>query len=132
MNTNENQNASAGVTAAGVVSSPLLGSVPLPAEISPSGVELWDWAGKLGDALQRQARLNALRAELRACGTLCGDCEKWMKSRECPRERPGTGKRAGFSVGPSMNDRICGEYVEKLDTTQRRARYEAEMASLSA
>jgi hypothetical protein len=107
------------------------GSAPsLPSEVSSDGRELWDWAGKMSEHMQRLARINELRGAIRKCGAECGDCEKWMKSSECPRERPGTGKRAGYSVGPSMSDRICEAYDEKPHTTQRRAEYTRELASL--
>ncbi len=81
--------------------------------------------------IQREARIAELRKEIRVCGTVCGDCEKWMKSRECPREQPGTGKRSGYSVGPSMNGAICNAYVETSSATHRRAKLTTELESLS-
>jgi hypothetical protein len=104
---------------------------PLPLQVSPDGRELWSWAGDFGAHLQREARAAELRRSIRECGASCGDCEKWMKSRECPRERPGTGARAGYSVGPSMNDSKCGEFIEKSWITKRRAELTAELESLS-
>lgn len=56
----------------------------LPTTISRDGSELWDWAGKMGQHLQREARKAELRADIKKVA--CGDCDKWMKSRECPRE----------------------------------------------
>lgn len=38
----------------------------------------------------------------------CGDCDKWMKSRECPKEK----NVNGYSRGPSMEGIICEEFVE--------------------
>ena len=102
----------------------------LPSEVSPDGREIWDWAVKIGEHAHRLARINELREAIRRCGAECGDCDKWMISSECPRERPGTGKRSGYSTGPTMSDRICGEYVEKSHTTQRRAEYTRELESL--
>ncbi len=53
-----------------------------------------------------------------------------MKSRECPREQPGTGKRSGYSVGPSMSGPICSEYAETADTANRREKLKAELLTL--
>lgn len=36
----------------------------------------------------------------------CGDCHKWMKSRECPRER----NVNGMSRGPSGGDMPCDKF----------------------
>jgi hypothetical protein len=36
----------------------------------------------------------------------CSDCSKWM-TKSCPREQPGTGKRWGFSQGPSAEAWPC-------------------------
>jgi hypothetical protein len=107
------------------------GSAPsLPSEVSPDGREIWDWAGKMSEHIQRLARIKELREAIRKCGKECGDCDKWMKSSECPRERPGTGKRSGYSVGPSCGAPVCAEYVEKPWTTQRRAELTRELESL--
>lgn len=107
------------------------GSAPsLPATMSRDGSELWQWAGDMGAWIQREARIAELRAEIKKCGQECGDCDKWMKSRECPREQPGTDKRSGYSVGPSMSAPICNAYVEKYSTTQRRAKLTSELETL--
>ncbi len=102
----------------------------LPAQISRDGSELWRWAGDMGAWIQREARIAELRKEIRVCGTVCGDCVKWMKSRECPREQHGTSKRSGYSVGPSMNGAICNAYVEASSATQRRAKLTSELETL--
>ena len=108
-----------------------VGSAPiLPAEISRDGSEVWKWASDMGAWVQREARIAELRGAIRKCGAECGDCEKWMCSSLCPREQPGTGKRAGYSVGPSMSAPICGAYVEKPHTTKRRVEYTRELESL--
>jgi hypothetical protein len=33
----------------------------------------------------------------------------------CPRETPGTGKRSGYSVGPSSEDFPCKSFVPNFD-----------------
>ena len=38
---------------------------------------------------------------------LCGNCNNWMKSRECSREK----NINGYSRGPSMNESPCLEYM---------------------
>ena len=35
----------------------------------------------------------------------CGDCQLWMKKKECPREK-GT-----MNGGPTMNDLSCGGFI---------------------
>ncbi len=39
----------------------------------------------------------------------CGDCDNWMKSRQCPREH----NVKGMSRGPSCNDYTCDKFVAK-------------------
>ena len=102
----------------------------LPSAISNDGRELWKWAADAAEWMQRAARIKELHAAIQKCGSECGDCDRWMKSSECPRERPGEGKFRGHSVGPSMGDRICSAYKEKAHTTQRRAEYTSELAAL--
>lgn len=104
----------------------------LPFEISSDGSEIWDWAGKMGQYIQIQARITELRHEIRICGTRCGDCYKWMHSNECPREKPGTGKHSGYSVGPHMDETICNQYVEKSSTAQRRIDLTKELQQILA
>lgn len=103
---------------------------PLPVTVSRDGAELWDWAGRCSQVIHRLARIREIRLALRECGNVCGDCQKWMKSRECPAERPGEGRRAGYSVGPSMSSPICNQYVETHEAKERRERLVAELAQL--
>lgn len=84
----------------------------LPQQISSDGHELWGWAGAMSEYIHRQAEIETLRRRLRENKDCCGSCDKWMKSSKCPRERPGTGKRSGYSVGPSMNDISCNQFIE--------------------
>lgn len=38
----------------------------------------------------------------------CGDCDKWMIHKQCPREtKP---ELRGFSRGPSLNSAACGDF----------------------
>lgn len=39
----------------------------------------------------------------------CGDCNKWMRSRECPREH----NVKGMSRGPSCADSPCDQFQAK-------------------
>lgn len=39
----------------------------------------------------------------------CGECDKWMKSRECPRER----NVNGWYRGPSCDDAPCNQFTPK-------------------
>jgi hypothetical protein len=36
----------------------------------------------------------------------CGNCERWMKSSQCPRER----NVNGYSRGPSMSEPACSKF----------------------
>jgi hypothetical protein len=42
----------------------------------------------------------------------CGDCTKWMKSRECPRER----NVGGMSRGPSWEEYQCAAFKPSMGT----------------
>lgn len=40
---------------------------------------------------------------------VCGDCDHWMKSSKCPREK----NINGWNHGPSMNGTICDQFQER-------------------
>ena len=102
----------------------LLEAPALPTHVSSNGAEIWDWAARLSEHTQRLGRIRQLRADLRRLGMECGDCDKWMKSRECPRERNVNGQ----TRGPSMTALVCGQYVEAASTTKRRVELEAALS----
>lgn len=61
----------------------------------------------------------------------CGNCVDWMKSRECPREKP---SRTGYSQGPSSEAPACPQFrllpwVVELKA-KRLAAVEARLAAL--
>lgn len=78
----------------------------LPAEISPDGREIWDWASKLSDLAQRRDDVRRLAAQIRNAETTCGSCSLWM-TRSCPGERH---NNKGRSVGPSSMSPKCGQF----------------------
>ena len=78
--------------------------------------------------IHRQAEMLEIRTQLRKVGTGCGDCYKWMHSNECPRETNVNGRRRG----PSMNAPICGQYVEKQSSTERRAELQRRLDALKS
>jgi|TARA_R110000850_G_scaffold246304_1_gene371193 hypothetical protein len=45
----------------------------------------------------------------------CSNCDLWMKSSLCPREKPGVGERSGYSVGPSAREHTCSSFVPNFD-----------------
>ena len=96
-----------------------------PETMSPDGREVWDWAGKMPEYTYNIHKRRELWAEIVKCGTVCGDCDKWMKSRSCPREH----NVNGMSRGPSMNDSICPEFVEKQWVSEHRAELKKEYES---
>jgi len=70
---------------------------------------------------QRATRLREIDADLRALGTMCGDCAKWM-TKGCPQER----NRNGRSQGPSSASPICTKYVDDWSVERRREQLTAE------
>lgn len=85
------------------------GPIPaLPAEISPDGREIWDWASRLSDAVHRADEAKRLAQQIRNAETQCGGCEFWM-TRSCPRERHDNIK--GRSSGPSSQALKCSQFV---------------------
>lgn len=65
------------------------------------------------DGANRLSRLEAIhRMKVEADHTdrrECGNCEHWLKSRECPREH----NVNGMSRGPSMSAPACSKFVLK-------------------
>ena len=64
---------------------------------------LFDEIQPVVDALNHMSRVARFRADLTTARETdrrrCGNCEKWMKSRECPQER----NVNGYSRGPSAD-----------------------------
>jgi hypothetical protein len=71
----------------------------LPSQLSSDGRELWAWAESAAAAMNRQIERSRLVNEIARIGKHCDDCDKWMKSSQCPAERNENGRRRG----PSMN-----------------------------
>jgi hypothetical protein len=98
----------------------------LPAEISPDGREVWDWAGKLSEHTHRLDRIRKLRARIIVIGSVCGDCDKWMKSSQCPRE---VSTMSGYNKGPSCGEFKCNSFVESVAATKLRDELSAELST---
>lgn len=103
------------------------GGPQLPRQVSTDGQEIWDWAIKLSEHTQQTAKLAQLTRNIASIGMTCGDCGKWMKSRECPREH----NVAGMSRGPSCKAMKCTQFVEKAEATARRQRLRDERDALA-
>lgn len=99
--------------------------VPLPAAVSPDGREIWDWAGRFSEHVHRQDRIRRLSADIAQIGRRCGDCDLWMKSRDCPREHNVNGR----NHGPSCADPICFKFVEDRFATKRRTELKEKLAA---
>lgn len=99
----------------------------LPEKVSIDGREIWDWAGKMAEHMNRQAKMSELRTQLSQVGTVCGDCCKWMHSNSCPRETNVNGRRRG----PSMNAPICNQYVEKQSSSEWRVELQKRLYALT-
>lgn len=98
----------------------------LPSQISSDGREVWDWAAKFSAHVHQQSEIRRLKADIAGIGKRCGDCDNWMKSRQCPQERNVNGRNRG----PSMNGFICQKFVECRFAMKRRAELKAELAQV--
>lgn len=100
----------------------------LPTDISLNGIEIWEWAAKLSEHVQRLDRQRTLRRELRRLSSECGSCRWWM-TRDCPAEKP---SNTGYSRGPSMGAPICAKF--ELSSTSRtiQQQWQDELAQLKA
>lgn len=88
-------------------------------EVYPSG-DLRNLFGALAafdTERQRARRVAELNEKIRKVGTRCGDCDKWMKSRICPKEH----NVNGYTRGPSCDGFICTQFVESASATNHRA-----------
>lgn len=83
-----------------------------PAQVSANGQEVWDWAGRFSDFVHLTDAARKLAAQIRTIPTECGACRLWM-TKQCPRERPGTGPRSGYSTGPNWGEPICSQFELK-------------------
>lgn len=100
----------------------------LPADLAGNGQAVWDWADKMSAHTQRLHEIRTLRAQLLTTGNRCGDCSKWMKSRECPAER----NVDGMSRGPSANSHKCSAFEESLRSQARRAELTLKLAGFES
>jgi len=106
----------------------MTGAPKLPADISSDGREVWDWAAEFSAHVHRQDEIRRLSADIIRIGRRCGDCRKWMKSRECPRERNVNGR----NQGPSGEAPTCNQFVECHFATARRAELSEKLAALKS
>lgn len=87
---------------------------------------IFDWGHRMSEAIHREDRIRKLSAQIRK--VRCGDCDKWLKSSECPSERyiGNTGRR----TGPSCEGMTCKEFVETRSSIDLRAKRVAECSAL--
>ncbi len=100
----------------------------IPTDLHGNGSEIWAWGRALSDYTQRLDKTRKLRARISTIGNECGDCDKWMKSSLCPREKNVNGR----NKGPSCGAYICGQFVETASATKRRQDLSAELAAFAA
>jgi hypothetical protein len=76
-------------------------------------MDIRDQFDALLNAVNRISLIESLCAKLTEAASIdrreCGNCDFWMKSRECPREH----NVNGFSRGPSMSAPACSKYLVK-------------------
>lgn len=99
----------------------------VPTDLHGDGSEIWAWGRALSDYTHRLDKMRKLRARISTIGTECGDCDKWMKSSLCPREKNVNGKKSGPSCGAS----ICSQFIETTSATKLRHDLSAELAVLA-
>lgn len=72
--------------------------------------QFWDSFDSFLEADLKRQKIADLLAEHRRAvlrdGKRCGDCNNWMKSRQCPREK----NVKGYSRGPSCDAAICASF----------------------
>lgn len=95
-------------------------------DISNDGREIWDWAGRLGEQLELQARAQELRRAVSRVESTCGSCALWM-TRGCPMERP-----AGWGryTGPSGDAKKCGAFEMSSGSAKSLDYAKAELAEI--
>ena len=87
---------------------------------------IWDAAAEAGRVREMERKASDLRRKIRSVE--CGDCDLWMKSSMCPRER----NVNGWNRGPSMSDPICHQFELKDSSERARARWQSELDDLEA
>jgi hypothetical protein len=68
------------------------------------------------------------RSDIRRLGTVCGDCDNWMKSKQCPKDH----NIRGRNHGPSCNTPVlgCSSYSEAPKVEHRRVQLTLESERL--
>lgn len=97
-----------------------------PQQISGDGREIWDWAARFSAHTYRVDEMRRLNADIRKIGTRCGDCDKWMKSSQCPMEWNENGRQRG----PSCEDTTCAQFMETTSASERRESLKAELQKI--
>lgn len=100
----------------------------LPREISSDGREVWAWADSLSAYTHWLHAKRLLREDISLNTGVCGSCDKWMKSSECPREK----NINGMSRGPSCKSPICGQFVWAASSLRLIEEWKTKLAKLEA
>ncbi len=100
----------------------------LPEHVSANGQEIWGWAHRMSEAMHRVHKIRDLQNGIARVGTRCGDCDKWMKSSQCPAEK----NVNGMSRGPSSEAFKCSQFVETATASKRRVDLTEELAQIAA
>jgi hypothetical protein len=100
----------------------------LPKEISSDGREVFDWADRMSDHVQKLQRRRDVWGAILEGTTTCGSCVKWMTDA-CPREVQDN--RRGHKVGPSCKAVKCNEFAMSSYDEKRIQGLRDEYATLS-
>jgi hypothetical protein len=109
------------------VGAPVEATVRLPAEISPDGRELWDWAARFSDRAQTLYEITKLGKQVHNTRNTCGSCTAWMTDA-CPREK--RDNRTGRKQGPSSMAIKCERFSMSARDEAGAAQAEEKIAAL--
>ena len=101
--------------------------VRLPAEISPDGREVWDWAARFSDRAHTLDEIARLGKQAHNARNTCGSCTAWMTDA-CPRERHDN--RTGRKQGPSSMAIKCDRFSMSASDAAGAAQAEEKIAAL--
>lgn len=87
------------------------------------------WAARFSRVVHLQDEARQIRRKLGLSDKQCGGCQKWM-TRACPREVHDN--RKGRSVGPSMKDFVCPQFVMDTFTARHADEMKARLSEVEA
>lgn len=109
------------------VGGPVERMVRQPAEISPDGREVWDFAERLSGRVHTLDEIARLEKQVHNARNTCGSCTAWM-TNGCPREN--RDKRTGRKQGPSAMAIKCDRFSISASYAASAAKAEEKIAAM--